>query len=165
MAELGVAAKDAAALGKASRVLCWLRQDLRCHDNAVLAAAASAAASAPNVEVLPVFCFQPSVYNATLPLTGLPKTGARRAKFMRESVADLKQRLRAMGSELLVAVGEPEDVFPELMEPGSTSTAIITHAEACTEELDSEARVEARATELGGALVRVAGGFTLYDER
>jgi hypothetical protein len=35
-----------------------------------------------------------------------------RAKFLLESVADLKARLRDIGSDLAVAVGRPEDVIP-----------------------------------------------------
>jgi deoxyribodipyrimidine photo-lyase len=35
-----------------------------------------------------------------------------RAKFLLESVADLKARLRGIGSDLAVAVGRPEEVIP-----------------------------------------------------
>lgn len=38
--------------------------------------------------------------------------GPYRAKFLLESVADLKQRLRDIGSDLFVSVGKPEDVIP-----------------------------------------------------
>eukprot|EP00793_Prasinoderma_coloniale_P002638 PRCOL_00002120-RA len=141
------------------------RKDLRTHDNAVLLAAAAAAREAEGVSVLPVFCFNPSTYAAKLPLTGEAKTGARRAQFMLESVSDLRERLRALGSDLLVAVGEPEVVLAELA--GDAPAAVLTHGEACTEERDAERAVaKALLARCGNsALVRVEGGFTMYDER
>ena len=159
-------AREARGVVKAARVLCWLRQDLRCHDNAVLLAAAAAAKEkGGDASVLPVFCFNPSTYSATLPLTGCEKTGACRAQFMRESVVDLKNRLRALGSDLYVAVGEPEAVLAELA--GGEPTAVLTHGEACTEEVDAEVAVANALMARNGdsLLVRLEGGFTMYDER
>lgn len=59
-------------------------------------------------QVLPVFCFDPRFLSASA--WGNPKTGPYRAQFLLESVADLKARLRAAGSDLLVALGKPEEV-------------------------------------------------------
>lgn len=55
-----------------------------------------------------MFCFDPRFLSASA--WGNPKTGAYRAQFLLESVADLKARLRAAGSDLLVALGKPEEV-------------------------------------------------------
>ena len=41
---------------------------------------------------------------------GNPKTGAFRAQFLLESVLDLKRQLRALGSDLVIAMGRPEEV-------------------------------------------------------
>ena len=38
--------------------------------------------------------------------------GGHRARFQLESVLNLKQSLRAIGSDLLIAVGKPEEVGP-----------------------------------------------------
>ena len=59
-------------------------------------------------QVLPVFCFDPRFLRASA--WGTPKTGPFRAQFLLESVADLKAQLRAIGSDLLVAMGPPEEV-------------------------------------------------------
>jgi hypothetical protein len=42
---------------------------------------------------------------------GAPKMGAYRAKFIMEAVADLRASLQGLGSDLVVAVGKPEDVI------------------------------------------------------
>lgn len=41
---------------------------------------------------------------------GIAKTGPYRANFLLESVADLRQRLRDRGSDLIVRMGKPEEV-------------------------------------------------------
>ena len=67
-------------------------------------------AAAEADDVLPVYCFDPRSYCRSA--FGLVKTGAARAAFLLESVDDLKRRLRGVRSDLLVAVGAPEDVLP-----------------------------------------------------
>jgi deoxyribodipyrimidine photolyase len=42
---------------------------------------------------------------------GMPKTGPLRAAFLQECVGELKQQLQGVGSDLLVAVGRPEEVI------------------------------------------------------
>jgi deoxyribodipyrimidine photo-lyase len=61
----------------------------------------------PSIQVLPFFCFDPRQFCATS--WGSPKTGAFRAQFLLESVLDLKAQLRAVGSDLLICVGRPEE--------------------------------------------------------
>ncbi|HRG08431.1 MAG TPA: SDR family oxidoreductase, partial [Cyclobacteriaceae bacterium] len=41
---------------------------------------------------------------------GFPKTGRYRAQFIIESVHDLRQSLRKLGSDLIVRIGKPEEV-------------------------------------------------------
>jgi hypothetical protein len=69
----------------------WLRDELRVHDNALLAEAARRGAP-----VLPVFCLDPRVFDAsaTSGLGASQKTGARRAKFVLESLEDLRGSVR-----------------------------------------------------------------------
>jgi deoxyribodipyrimidine photo-lyase len=69
-----------------------------------LAAASSPAAHPPPAARRPPAAAQVSRY-------GPPKLGAHRAKFLMESVADLKAGLQGLGSDLLVAVGQPEQVI------------------------------------------------------
>lgn len=47
----------------------------------------------------------------TLPLLCAPALALLRAKFLLESAQDLKQSLKALGSDLLVTVGLPEEVI------------------------------------------------------
>lgn len=46
----------------------------------------------------------------SVPTGGNPKTGAYRTQFLLESVLDLKRQLRSVGSDLLIAMGKPEEV-------------------------------------------------------
>ncbi len=65
------------------RIIVWLRNDLRLHDNYALSKAASAK---KNVQVLPVFCFDPRIYGRVETPYGTRKTGLLRARFLIESV-------------------------------------------------------------------------------
>ncbi len=60
--------------------------------------------------MLPLFCFDPRFLRPSA--WGTPKTGPLRAQFLLESVLDLKERLRGVGSDLLIHLGRPEDVIP-----------------------------------------------------
>jgi len=80
-------------------VVLWFRgTDLRVHDNAPVARAAQLvrAAGFAGAEVLPVFCFDPRHFWTQH--FGRPKTGAFRAKFLRESVVCLRENLEGLGS-------------------------------------------------------------------
>ena len=94
----------------ADTAVVWFRRDLRVHDNEALAEAAA------DGEVLPVYAFDPREYGER-EFGGersfrYEKTGAVRARFRRESVADLRERLRERGSDVVVRHGRPEEVVP-----------------------------------------------------
>lgn len=66
---------------------------------------------------------------------------AARCRFLLESAADLRSRLRAGGSELLIRRGHPEDVIPGLVaklggESAATRTTLYAHTDVCSEEAD-----------------------------
>ncbi|XP_020108600.1 blue-light photoreceptor PHR2 [Ananas comosus] len=113
--------------------LVWFRADLRVHDNEALAAASDASLS-----LLPVYLFDPRDYGRSS--SGFDRTGPYRAAFLRDSVADLRRRLRARGSDLVVRIGRPEVVLPEVR---------------------AEERV-AKAMEKEGVEVKYFWGSTLY---
>jgi len=46
---------------------------------------------------------------------GFRKTGMLRIQFLRENLVDLQERYRALGSDLLVVTGYPEDLIPQLV--------------------------------------------------
>jgi Deoxyribodipyrimidine photolyase len=90
------------------RAIVWFRQDLRIHDNEALTTALRMAD-----EVIPIYVFDERVFLGKTRF-GFPKTGKFRAKFIIESVADLRQSIRRLGSDLLVRVGKPEYIVSEL---------------------------------------------------
>ena len=137
---------------------------MRLHDNPVLGHIKSSAASAANVEVLPVFCYDPRQYGTTA--FGSPKTGVHRAKFLLESVADLKSSLRAIGSDLLIGIGKPEELLPELaaacdLDGTAAATKVLCQAQAASEELAVDAALRA-ALPAGTELLPLWGG-ALYE--
>jgi deoxyribodipyrimidine photolyase len=84
----------------------------------------------------------------------------RSATFLLECVADLRARLRERGSDLLVRVGRPEAVLPQLAR-ATGAAAVYAHAEVTAEELALERRVGA-ALESAGAPLRPLWGSTLH---
>jgi len=98
----------------------WFRQDLRLHDNPALnRSIKESSKSIKNNDIssgiLPFYCFDPRfVSGKTLTQFGSQKCGVRRAKFLLESVIDLRKNLEKNGSGLVVAVGKTENVVAEM---------------------------------------------------
>lgn len=141
----------AAGLRRASIV--WFRSDLRVHDNECLNAAHN-----ESMSVLNVYCFDPRDYGKSR--SGFDKTGPFRASFVLESVSDLRRSLRDRGSDLVVRVGRPEEVLPE-MAKAVGAEAVYAHREASREEVKSEERIEAAMKEEGVELKHFWGS-TLF---
>ena len=113
-----------------TRVVVWFRNDLRLADNYVIKRAEALAAADPGVEVLPVYCFDPRGFERSA--WGSPKTGAHRARFLRECVADLQKNLRLIGSDLLVVVGKPEEIIAPLVLGDGKTTVVLTQVRVST---------------------------------
>src|ERR1700712_140871 len=90
-------------------ILVWFRNDLRIHDNEILLEAIRKAD-----KILPVYCFDPFYF--TKSASGEPKTGNFRARFLLESIADLRINLQAIGAELIIRTGSPAEILPQLCE-------------------------------------------------
>ena len=114
--------------------LVWFRNDLRIHDHEPLSKAINISDN-----VLGVYCFDPRDY-VLLP-AGFPKTGSLRAKFIIDCVAELKNKLQQLGSDLLVYVGKPEDIIPQLCVDLSINE-IYYHREVAPEERHVEDELE-----------------------
>jgi deoxyribodipyrimidine photo-lyase len=95
------------------RIIVWLRNDLRLHDNPVLDWAVKHGGK--NKEVLPVYSFDPRYMNFKVPKYDTLKCGAIRARFLRESVINMRQKLESIGSNLLVTTEKPEVFLPKLI--------------------------------------------------
>ncbi|MEO1208924.1 MAG: DASH family cryptochrome [Cyanobacteria bacterium J06638_20] len=135
------------------KVLIWFRNDLRLHDHEPLQDALKAGA-----QVIPVYCFDPRHFGTTS--FGFPKTGSFRAKFLLESVADLRRSLQRLGSNLVIRWGQPEDIVPALAKDLKVD-AVSWHEEVTAEELAVEAAVTHRLDALR-IPVQTFWGATLY---
>lgn len=141
------------------RVVLWFRNDLRLHDNAIVDRARRSVASGECKEVLPLYCFDPRTFKESE--YGSPKTGAHRTKFLLESVVDLRQRLRSVGSDLLIAVNKPENVIGELV--ADSGTSVLTQKEVTSEEVLVESNVRGDlASRSDLAQLELFWGSTLY---
>ena len=99
----------------------WFRQDLRLLDNPALnRAIQNSNKSLPKNDIsngiVPIYCFDPRfVGGNTMTPFGSQKCSARRAKFLLETVEDLRQNLEKKGSGLVVAYGKTEDIMAGLL--------------------------------------------------
>lgn len=114
--------------------LYWFRNDLRILDNTGLCQAGSAD------RCLAVYCFDPRQFSKTA--FGFPKTGKFRAKFLLETVAELKTALKEYNISLLVYWGKPEEIIPEICKEQQV-THIFSQTEWTTEEVAVYKGVEA----------------------
>ena len=149
----------------------WLaRNDLRVHDNPCLSKIAQRCGATANAEVLPLYLFDPRHFGTTP--RGSPKTGSYRTRFLLESVVDLRAQLRALGSDLLVGVGRPEDVLPTLVIPArdgegaatGATTTILWQEQVTSEELKVDAAIRS-ALPAGAATCEPVWGGTLYEKK
>lgn len=88
--------------------LVWFRNDLRVQDNTVLQSAI-----ANSTSVVACYCFDPRHYEMTA--YGFKKTEKYRARFLIESVAELRSNLKKLNIELFVYHNKPEVVLPQLV--------------------------------------------------
>lgn len=116
------------------KILVWFRNDLRLHDNEVLVEAI-----AKSDEILPVYFFDPRYFERTKYQT--VKTGATRTQFLIDSVSALRQSLQALGGNLMVLNGKPEDLLPILVSTYDI-TEVYHHREVASEETAVSTQVE-----------------------
>jgi deoxyribodipyrimidine photo-lyase len=148
----------------AQRLVVWFRNDLRLTDNPTIAEAAKRLASDRNLELIPVYCFDPRHFKTSKTSHGYKKTGVHRARFMIEAVTDLRSRLRAIGSDLVVHHTTPESIMPSLLKTGAgagAKTTIMAQEEVCWEELAVDKAVRASVSNKGGRL-ELHWGYSLY---
>lgn len=135
------------------RILLWLRNDLRLHDHEPLHRAVQQGA-----DIIPVYCFDPRQFQKTS--FGFPKTGAYRAQFLIETVAELRAEMRSRGGNLVIRQGKPEEEIPTLVKAFNIA-AVYWHEEVTSEETEVEQRLEAALNQLQVAS-EVYWGATLY---
>ncbi len=112
---------------KQSTALIWFTKDLRVHDNHSLLKAVN-----ENEKVIGVYCFDPRHFETTE--YGFKKTEKFRAKFLIETVENLRKNLQNLNVSLSVYHDKPEVVLPQLVE-GYTVETIYSHREWTSEEV------------------------------
>ena len=136
-------------------ILVWFRNDLRVHDNEILLEAVRKAD-----KVLPVYCFDPFYF--TKSASGEPKTGNFRARFLLESIADLRRNLQSLGSELIIRTGNPAEILPQLAEEYHVNE-VYHHREVAHEETAISEEVETALWKIKLNLKHFIG-HTLYHK-
>ncbi|MCX8148991.1 DASH family cryptochrome [Thermaurantimonas aggregans] len=117
--------------------LVWYRFNLRTIDCAPLDAAVRS-----GLPVVPFYCFD-TRYHSTLH-TDWPRMGQFRAKFLMESVQDLRNTLRALGSDLYVVKGFTETEIQKLQK--NSKIIAIYYPKYYTED---EVEIEQKVADLG----------------
>jgi deoxyribodipyrimidine photo-lyase len=136
-------------------VLVWFRNDLRVRDNESLFRAVEQAQT-----IVPIYIFDERQFGTTR--FGFKKTGAFRAKFLLESIANLKQSLQTLGSDLVIRIGKPEQILRELARE-LNAQAIFFSEESTDEELTVE-RMLKRALHECAVKVHTFWQSTLYHK-
>lgn len=136
------------------RSIVWFRNDLRLHDNEALVDAVL-----QNDEIIPVYIFDERVFKGKT-CFGFPKTGRHRCRFIIESIKDLRKNLRKLKSDLIVRVGKPECIIPELARQFKTSY-VYCNRERTREEVEVQDGLEYNLWQIGQE-VRYYRGKMLY---
>jgi len=131
----------------------WFRaNDLRLDDNTALQAAHRDAKS-----LLPLYVFDPACFNTLTAYGGARKSSARRARFLLECVASLRQRLESYGSGLAVGLGSPSKIVPRF---SSDCDAVFVTEGFCSEEKREEVQVAWKLVH--SDLKRIWGGTLFF---
>ncbi len=115
-------------------IVVWFKTDLRLHDNETLFKAIAQGDS-----IVPVYCFDESHF--TNSEFGFQKTGSFRAQFLLESLVDLDNNLRKLGSGLLILNGAPEVEIPKIVSRFKASK-VVAKREVAFEERQTESNVQ-----------------------
>lgn len=137
------------------RAVVWFRLDLRLHDNEALKEALDYAD-----EVVPVYVFDERTFLGQTTQFGFPKTGRYRARFIIESVQELRRSLRERGSDLIVRVGRPEEEVFEIAKKARSSW-VFCNRERTEEEVKVQDALEKKLWSIGQEM-RYSRGKLLY---
>ncbi len=134
-------------------IILWYRNDLRVHDHEPLYRAIET-----HAPIVPIYCFDPRQFSKTA--YGFPKTGPFRAQFLLESVANLRQSLQNLGSNLIIKIGKPESILPQIAQQVN-AWAIYFHQEVTAEEIAVETALSQAVKSLN-IDIKSFWGHTLY---
>jgi deoxyribodipyrimidine photo-lyase len=135
--------------------LVWFRNDLRIKDNEALSLASNQAGT-----IIPIYIFDTRIFNGKTSF-GFRKTGVHRTQFIIEAVQDLKKNLQALGNDLVVAVGHPEKILPELAKKYKASW-VFCNRERTHEEVKVQDRLEKNLWDVGKEIIYTRGKMLYY---
>lgn len=92
-----------------NNILIWFRNDLRLTDNELLEVA-----SKKGNNITPIFIFDPHHFEKVNDV--FHRSSFLKTKFLLESVLAFKQQLRDKGGDLIIRIGNPKEIIPELCE-------------------------------------------------
>jgi deoxyribodipyrimidine photo-lyase len=115
-------------------IVVWFKTDLRLHDNETLVKAIAQGDS-----IIPVYCFDETHFNNSE--YGFQKTGSFRAQFLLESLIDLDNNLRELGSGLVILKGKPEVEIPKIVSQYKANK-VVAKREVAFEERQTESKVQ-----------------------
>lgn len=148
--------------GVARISICLFRNDLRVHDNEALLWAHK-----NSDHILPVYCFDPDHFKGSWHFK-FPKTGAHRAKFLHQSIVNLRTNLESVGSCLYVEHARPADTVRDLVKRLSDSkmcvTSLVYQKEVTYEELKVEEKLKEFCKQQD-INVKEVWGSTLYHHQ
>lgn len=117
-----------------STSLIWFRNDLRVNDNQVLFDAINY-----SKKVIALYCIEPRQFTTTK--FGFKKTEKYRAKFLLQTLQDLKYNLEKLNIDLLVYYNLPEKILPKICQDFNVKQ-IFFQKEWTQEEVDTELAVK-----------------------
>jgi len=110
----------------------WFRKNLRIHDNPALLRASESSAE----RLICVFIYDEIIHYEQ---HGVQSLGPYRAKFLWDSLIELKQSLQALGNDLIILKGDATEVLEDLVEQSNTKTIIAPHECGYCEQLQDTA--------------------------
>ncbi len=144
-------------MGKPKRIVVWFRQDLRIHDNEALDYALER-----GDEIIPIYVFDPRLFSGTSSY-GFSKTGKYRAKFILESIQDLRQSFQKLGGDLVVRIGNPEEEVFKLANKVQASW-VFCNRERTDEEIKVQDALERNLWKIGIELHYFRGKMLYYTQ-
>ncbi len=136
------------------KVILWFRQDLRLHDNEALTDALEVSDN-----IIPVYVFDERIFKNKTRF-GFKKTERYRAKFILESVINLKKSLQEKGSDLIIRIGKAEEEIFRLAKLARTSW-VFCNRERTEEEVIVQDALEQNLWSIGQE-IRYSRGKMLY---
>jgi deoxyribodipyrimidine photo-lyase len=137
------------------RSIVWFREDLRLHDNEAVCEATRGID-----ETVFIYIFDERTFKGKTKQFGFQKTGKFRAKFIIESVENLRQNLKKKGANLLVRIGKPEEVLADLAKE-TQSSWVFCNRERTQEEVEIQDQLEKNLWSVGRE-IRYTRGKMLY---